>query len=45
MEDRKIKKFLSGDWYQWGRNIRKGYSRLNMVEICTHEENEKNETC
>jgi hypothetical protein len=37
MEDRKVKQFLSGDWYQWeGKDIRKGYKRVNMMEIlCT----------
>jgi hypothetical protein len=39
MENRKIKQFLSGGWYQWeGEEIRKGYRRVNMVKIlCLHE--------
>jgi hypothetical protein len=33
MENRKVKQVLSGGWHQWeGKDIRKGYRRMNMVE-------------
>jgi hypothetical protein len=34
MGNRKVKHVLSGGWYEWeGEDIRKGFRRVNVVEI------------
>jgi hypothetical protein len=46
-EGRKVMQVLYGGWNHWkGEDIRKGWRRVNMVEIlCTHIRKRKNEMC
>jgi hypothetical protein len=45
-KDRKVKQVLSWGWHQWEGDIRKGFRRVNVVEIfCTHVQKWKKKTC